>query len=184
MAVAAGVAVAVVAGGVVVAAAVSHKHSPGKHPVAARRVSPTPPHAAGLPGDIVFLTSGASVPPKFLKIHEISPYGAGDRLLPIGGAVCCSSPALSPDGTKVVYTGEGIMSVTDVKGHPASGLWSPSPGPLVTPTGEFLDPTWSPSGKQIAFIFSPGKSTGQSPEIDVINADGTGRRALSSRAAR
>ena len=175
-AVAVGVAAAVVAGGVVVAAAVSHKrHTGGHHPVAAHRVS----HTAGLPGNIIFVTSGASAPPQFRKIHEISPYGAGDHLLPLGNPVCCGSPVLSPDGTKVAYTGEGIMDVADLNGHPANGLWRASlGGPVVTPTGEFLDPTWSPSGKQIAFIFSPGQSTGQSPEIDVINADGTGRRPV------
>jgi tRNA A-37 threonylcarbamoyl transferase component Bud32 len=166
----------VVAGGVAVAAGLSHSPRTGNHHVAAHRTTLAPKHAAGLPGDIIFQTTAASSHHAFWKTYEIGPNGPGGRLLPIGGALCCSSPALSPDGTKLVFTGEGTIDVTDLNGHPANGVWSRSPAGLATPTGAFLDPTWSPSGNRIAFIYSPG--SGQSPEIDVINADGTGRRRV------
>ncbi len=168
--IAAGVVVAVAAGGVVVANAVSHTHHTGHH----HTVAPPPP-AAGPGGNIIFQTPAHAVNPvRINKTYEIGPDGTGGHVLPnIGGALCCGSPALSPDGTKLVFTGEGYVLVTDLQGHPAPGNWSPSP--LVTPEGSFIDPVWSPSGKQIAFI---AYGQGQSPEIDVINADGTGRRRV------
>jgi Tol biopolymer transport system component len=127
-----------------------------------------------LPGNIIFMTSAVSGPPRFWRIREISPEGAGGGLLPIGNALCCSGPALSPDGTELAFTGEGIMSVTDLKGHPANGRWSQDP--VTSALGYFQDPVWSPSGKQIAFLAVPGGPQG--PEIDVINADGTGLRRV------
>ena len=133
-----------------------------------------------LPGHIVFLSSSVralKTAHQFWYMHEISPDGAGSRLLPIGDALCCSSPALSPDGTKLTFTGEGMMTVTDLQGHLANGAWNNYlVSPLQTPTGAFEDPTWSPSGRQIAFLYFPGN--GKTPEIDVINADGTGRRTV------
>jgi len=173
--IAAGVVVAVAAGGVVVANAVSHTHHAGHH----HTVAPPPPPAAGPGGNIIFQTLAHAVNPvRENKTYEIGPNGTGGHVLPnIGGALCCGTPALSPDGTKLVFTGEGYVLVTDLQGHPAPGAWSRSGGgPLITPEGSFLDPVWSPSGKQIAFIFAPGQ--GQNPEIDVINADGTGRRRV------
>ena len=87
--IAAGVAIAVIAAGVAVAAGLSHPPPAGGHPAAVRRL-PVTPARTGLPGDIVFLTSAVSPPPRFWGIHEISPTGAGGGLLPIGNALCCS----------------------------------------------------------------------------------------------
>ena len=171
--IAAGVAIAVIAAGVAVAAGLSHSPPARGHPAAVRRL-PVTSTRTGLPGDLVFMTSAVSAPPRFWRIHEISPKGAGGGLLPIGNALCCSEPALSPDGTKLAFTGEGIMSVTDLTGHAAKGLWSQNP--VTSASGYFQDPVWSPSGKQIAFLAGPGGAQG--PEIDVINADGTGRRRV------
>ena len=164
--------VALVAAAVVVAAGWSHP----SRPATAGRTSQASPRGA-LPGHIIFLTSAFSTAHPFWYMHEISPDGTGSRLLPIGNALCCFSPALSPDGTKLAFSGEGMMTVTDLKGHPAKGAWSNSRyGPLTTPIGSFLDPVWSPSGHQIAFVYMPG--SGHSPEIDLINVDGTGRRTV------
>ena len=171
--IAVGVAIAVIVAGVVVAAGLSHSPPAGGHPAAARR-APVTSARTGLPGNIVFMTSAVGAPSSFWRIHEISPTGVGGGLLPIGNALCCSGPALSPDGTKLAFTGEGIMSVTDLKGHPANGLWSQNP--VTSASGYFEDPVWSPSGQQIAFLAWPGGAHG--PEIDVINADGTGRHRV------
>ncbi len=170
--IAAGLTIAVIAAGVV-AARLSHSPPTGGHPAAVRR-APVTSTRTGLPGDLVFMTSAVITPSSTWLIHEISPKGAGGGLLPIGNELCCSDPALSPDGTKLTYTEEGDVSVTDLKGHPASGLWSRHP--VISVSGYFQDPVWSPSGKQIAFIAVPGGAQG--PEIDVINADGTGRRRV------
>src|SRR5260370_39611130 len=66
------------------------------------------------------------------------------------------------------------MSVTDLTGHAAKGLWSQTP--VTSASGYFEDRVWSPSGKQNAFLAGLGGAQG--PEIDVINADGTGRRRV------
>src|SRR5260370_20784499 len=66
------------------------------------------------------------------------------------------------------------MSVTDLTGHAAKALGCQSPVPSAS--GYFQDRVGSPSGKQIAFLAGPGGAQG--PEIDVINADGTGRRRV------
>ena len=172
-AIAIGAAAVVVAGGAAVASGLVHL--PGGHPAGPQRTKVAAKHHIG-PGHIIFVTSAAGAGHPFWRIHEISPRGAGASLLPIGDALCCNTPALSPDGAELVFTGEGTLDVTDLNGRQASGLWSRSHVGLATPTGSFLDPTWSPSGKQIAFIYLPGN--GQAPEIEVINADGTGRRAV------
>ena len=115
-------------------------HRPGPQPTkvaAARHVRP---------GHIIFLTKAAGPAHPFWRIHEASPRGAGASLLPIGNELCCGTPALSPDGTELVFTGEGTLDVTKLNGRQASGLWSRSRGGLTTPTGAFLDPAWSPSG--------------------------------------
>ena len=171
-AIAIGAAAVVVAGGAAVASGLVPLSS--GHPAGPHRTKAAAAHIR--PGHIIFLTSAAGASHPFWRIHEISPRGAGASLLPVGDALCCGTPALSPDGTKLVFTGEGRLDVTDLNGRQASGLWSRSHVGLTTPTGAFLDPAWSPSGRQIAFIYLPGN--GQAPEIDVINADGSGRHAV------
>ncbi len=170
-AIAVGAAAVVVAGGAAVASGLVHLPSGQPGP---RRTSVSAAHRIR-PGNIIFLTSSASADHPYWRIHEISPKGTGGSLLPIGNALCCDTPALSPDGTKLVFTGEGMLDVTDLSGRQASGLWSRSRDGLTSRSGAFLDPAWSPSGKQIAFIYL-GNARG--PEIDVINADGTGRHAV------
>jgi hypothetical protein len=171
-AIAIGAAAVVVAGGAAVASGLVPLSS--GHPAGPHRTKVAAAHIR--PGHIIFLTSAAGAGHPFWRIHEISPRGAGASLLPVGDALCCGTPALSPDGTELVFTGEGRLDVIDLNGRQASGLWRRSHVGLTTPTGAFLDPVWSPSGKQIAFIYLPGN--GQAPEIDVINADGTGRHAV------
>jgi hypothetical protein len=171
-----GVVAVVVAAGVAAAVWLSHPSHNRKATVAAPRTSLASPRR-GLPGHIIFLTTAYSPAHQFWNMHEISPDGRDSRFLPIGDALCCFSPALSPDGTKLAFSGEGMMTVTDLQGHLATGAWSNFlSGPLSSPIGSFTDPVWSPSGKQIAFLYLPGGSG--SPEIDVINADGTGRRTV------
>ncbi len=169
--------IAVGVAAVVVAAAVALPHliRTGKPPATSTRSSLASPRA--LPGHIIFLTSAASKAHMYWYMYEISPAGADSRLLPIGDALCCSSPALSPNGTELAFAGEGMIIVTDLEGHLAKGAWSNYlGGPLNSGLGSFVDPTWSPSGSQLAFLYWPGN--GQSPEIQVINADGTGRRTV------
>src|SRR5712692_7084968 len=174
-AIAAGVVGVVVAGGVAVGLAHSSpgNHAPHRPPPATTLAAPT--------GHIIFQTPPRTGAPCasvrcYWNIHEISPDGTGGGLLPIGNALCCGDPALSPDGTELAATGEGILQVTDLAGNPPNDAWKKNP--LTSPSGFFLDPAWSPSGKQLAFIASAGPGQGPGPEIYVINADGTGQRPV------
>ena len=73
-------------------------------------------------------------------------------------------PVVSPDGTKLVYTGDIGLVIYDL----ASGQSLHLPGT----TPEDYRMVWSPDGSRIAFIRS---STGQ---MMVINADGTGQQQV------
>jgi Tol biopolymer transport system component len=130
--------------------------------------SPSPP---ALPGTIVFLSNPHQAEPALLnEIDEMNPDGTGIRRLPLGNALCCGAPALSPDGTRLVFTGEGTLDVADADGRHVQSLVPP------TGVGGYFFPTWSPSGDRIAFIYDAG--SGQSPEIDIVDADGNDRHRV------
>lgn len=78
-------------------------------------------------------------------------------------------PSPSPDGSKVAYsTGSffsGSVRVFDVATRTTSAL---------SPSG--INPAWSPDGRLIAYVASGGGS------LSVVNPDGTGVRALNSKA--
>jgi Tol biopolymer transport system component len=77
---------------------------------------------------------------------------------------------LSPDGNKVVFEVLGAgMHILDI----TSGL--------ITDLGAGNRPVWSPSGDRIAFMVAEDDGyTYTSSDIYLINADGTGRRKLST----
>ena len=72
-----------------------------------------------------------------------------------------STPALSPDRSKIAYDSAGLW-VVDISGKNARQLTNDSGG---------TSPSWSPDGKRLAYAT-------QSRSIHLINVDGSGSRAL------
>lgn len=77
-----------------------------------------------------------------------------------------SSPSLSPDGSLVAYTKNGLIAVMNLDGSNARMVGAVAGS----------DPAWSPNGKQLVFAALNEKGNGRS--LAVINLDGTGLRQL------
>jgi Tol biopolymer transport system component len=96
--------------------------------------------------------------------------GNGERKLdPIPGSEYVNA-ALSPDGTKIVFEvlGGGMHLLDTVSGS-------------LIDLGSGNRPVWSPAGDRIAFMVAEDDGyTYTSSDIYLINADGTGRRMLST----
>jgi TolB protein len=75
-----------------------------------------------------------------------------------------SSPAISPDGTRIAYGSDGIWIVGIDGGTPVRIVDEPAD-----------QPTWSPDGSRIAYALQfPGQG------IAIVNADGSGRTVIST----
>jgi Tol biopolymer transport system component len=90
-------------------------------------------------------------------IYVMNADGSGQRRL-TRTAGSEHSPAWSPDGRTIAFSGRGGIYVMNADG---SGRQNLAPGGL---------PAWSPDGRKIAFVSSDG--------IYVMNADGSGQRLL------
>jgi Tol biopolymer transport system component len=90
----------------------------------------------------------------------------------------------SPDGARIVYTKQ-FLKPMDIYGQDlAQDLYVvPMDGgqPVaLTNDGRSMDPAWSPDGTQIAFVSRRERMEGRRNTIYLMNADGTGRRVLTT----
>jgi hypothetical protein len=79
---------------------------------------------------------------------------------PVGGANNNSQPAWSPNGNTIAYTKYApggtdcstyyVVYLMDASGNPIGPLACPPPGETMTNAGS--EPTWSPTGQEIAFV--------------------------------
>ena len=144
-----------------------------------------------LPQQLVFMTpiaSGGVTPPApgpgaVYEIAVMNLDGSGFRHLTNDGTFKFL-PHFSPDGTRIVYTkyttgGYGVpgahaeVAVFDVATNAET---------LVTAGNGNVDGTWSPDGRQIAYLNFVG-SVGASPgSIWIVDADGTNARQIAAAA--
>ena len=128
-----------------------------------------PAHGAypGENGKIAF-TRGTSVQGD--DIHTIDPDGSGLQQVTSTGAE--RDPVWSPNGRRIAFSSER-------DGNPEIYVMNAQGGDqtrLTNDPAEDTNPTWSPDGTKIAFErFVPGSGF----DIYVMNADGTGSRAVS-----
>ena len=90
----------------------------------------------------------------------------------------CSSATLTPTPTpsapclrKIVYTSTGDQDIFEIMVMNSDGtdIRNISNNPA-----DDLDPTWSPDGKQIAFVSDRGNNSSLDTQIYIMNADGSG----------
>src|SRR5262249_6656694 len=124
-------------------------------------------------GSTIAFTGGSSCSSGIFVVDA----GSGELRRVTGKSQLGRQPAWSPDSLKLAYvghplpcgTGISTLYVIDADGRHQRPLTHDRDRPVL------WSPVWSPDGKQIAFEHY---RRGGDVEIDVINADGTGRRRL------
>lgn len=115
-------------------------------------------------------------------IYKMNLNGSNKTLLTTGN-VSLTQPTISPDGkmiamTSVVYSGTQIFVMNSDGTNLKQMTFTESPRSWPGPGGPIRDgnygPAWSPDSKKLAYV-SYENST---PDIFVINADGTGNKRL------
>lgn len=115
------------------------------------------PLPAGLPGKLV--TFGPNVDGSAYGVRVLDLAGRTDVFIGAG-----SWPVVSPDGTRIVTTGDRGLAVYDI----STGDVSPIPG---TDASDYRM-LWSPDGLRIAFVRS------RTNQILVVYADGSGQQSV------
>jgi len=102
------------------------------------------------------------------RVYVVNADGSGLTLLTAGETAAARAPTWSPDGTLIAFASLGVIKVVAPDG---SGRRDLIPG-----LREVWEVSWSPDGRQIAFVQDAGGPLQE--ELFVANADGTGVRAL------
>jgi WD40-like Beta Propeller Repeat len=98
-----------------------------------------------------------------ISLETVNPDGSSPAGVPNPSAAATSTePAWSPDGVRLAYNEDYVVTTIKPDGTERHNFLSPS-----------LDqyPSWSPDGTRIVFT----GDTGRGDEISFVNADGTGR---------
>ncbi|OHB76912.1 MAG: hypothetical protein A2Z34_00985 [Planctomycetes bacterium RBG_16_59_8] len=135
------------------------------------------PAAVGVSGQIAFIDNRSGQ----YEVHTINADGSGPKQVTKGGGFK-GDLAWSPDAQKFVFSMHDISSDEDLYVVDADG------GQVRLTENEAKDcfPTWSPDGLQIAFVSTPRESVEggggvyQSPDIYVVNSDGSQLRQLTN----
>jgi TolB protein len=101
------------------------------------------------------------------EMASIRPDGADEQILGEG-----HDPTLSPDGTRITYTGEKVGGVTVFVMNFDGGDKRQVVNEISKVGATF--PNWSPDSRQIVYSFPVGEAL----ELFIINADGGGQRQL------
>jgi Tol biopolymer transport system component len=132
-------------------------------------------NAIEVPGGIVYQTGPPGVVLKFLatgvrRRPEARVKGSTKPVSLTEPNRASIDPAISPDGTKIVYSSRLLGDHRDLWVMNLDG--SNKERLMNTPAAE-IEPAWSPDGSHIVFV---DKGSGDAPgDLFVINSDGTGR---------
>jgi Tol biopolymer transport system component len=113
------------------------------------------------------------------RIHSMKPDGTDINRLS-NSATSEAYPAVSPDGTRIVYTCPGFDPRGEICVMNADGTGVTR---LTTSPGIDIHPSWSPDGTKIVFVSSRGSSDHSNianTEIYVMNANGFGITRLTN----
>ena len=116
------------------------------------------------------------------SLSFIRPDGTGYREFAVPGISFYQLPSLSPDGSKVAYTGYPVAQGPDGSGYEVYVSSTDGSGVAVNVSnnpGEDWWPVWSPSGDRIAFVSAPPGAGFGLGSIHVVNPDGTDQITLS-----
>jgi TolB protein len=110
-------------------------------------------------------------------LYRISTDGKEPERLTQGGDGVDNDPVISPDGRSVAYrtkrNGRLVIATIALPSFPSSeGL--PKQHVLSPEHADDQEPSWSPDGRQIAFIHALGDAR----QLFVMNANGSGRHPL------
>ncbi len=111
------------------------------------------------------------------SLYRISIQGGARHRLTAGGDGDDNDPVCSPDGKTVAYrtVSNGRFVVAKISLDPSASSKALAT-PVVLTKGASIEqePSWSPDGRQIAFI----RGTGNDRDLYVMNSDGSAPRAL------
>ena len=102
----------------------------------------------------------------YSQVYVVNTDGSGRRKLTSHFSTA-TSPAWSPDGRTIAFSGDGDIYVMNADGS--------SQRRLTHTAGFDSSPAWSPDGRKLMFTGAP---SGYGWNITVMNADGTARRRL------
>jgi actin-like ATPase involved in cell morphogenesis len=111
------------------------------------------------------------------SIYRISADGTDRERLTEGGDAVDNDPVISPDGRTVAFrtkrNGRFVIATIPLsRSSPPEGVKKPRI--LSTRDTDDAEPSWSSDGKRLAFVHGLGDAR----DLWVMNADGTGRQAL------